>query len=274
MPGVESLQNLSDHYRVVRRLEPGAAAERVLVKHAEKLSAHVAHTPGASASLGATDQIEMAAILTSMRVAHVAPIEDVVRDERGRVAIVTPYFGNSSGQVTLETLATSRGSRLGAEEVEAAADHILHAMDDMHGGRIYNGPISAKQILVDRQGRVQIEHFGWARFGEKGLRGARVAREEEIRGEVKSVVELLFRCLTGLDSRTMGVSPSQVVSSLDPVLDEWFAIGLKEGEGFESAAAARAALPEHQRANAPRPAAGPLRGITRILGLGSHKNRS
>lgn len=265
MSGVESLKNLSDHYRVVRPLEAGAAADRVLVKHSEKLSAHVAHTPGGV--LGAPELIEMASILSSVRVAHVAPIEDVVRDDRDRVVILTPYFGNSAGQVTLETLATSRGTRLGPEEVEAAADHVLHAMDDMHGGRIYNGPIFAKQILVDRQGRVQIEHFGWARMSAKGLRDARVALEDEIRGEVRSVVELLFRCLTGLDSRTMGVAPSQVVSSLDPVLDEWFAIGLKEGEGFESAAAARAALPEHQRQAQP-PQGGVLRSIGRLLRMG------
>ncbi|MBX3389410.1 MAG: hypothetical protein KF691_08140 [Phycisphaeraceae bacterium] len=267
MSGVESLKNLSDHYRVVRPLEAGAAADRVLVKRAETLSAHVAHTPGEGGLLDARDQIEMSSILSSMRVAHIAPIEEVVRDERNRVVIVTPYFGNSSGQVTLETLATSRGTRLGPEEVEAAADHILHAMDDMHGGRVYNGPIAAKQILVDRQGRVQIEHFGWARIAAKGLRDARTAREDEIRGEVRSVVEVLFRCLTGLDSRTMGVSPSQVVSSLDPVLDEWFAIGLKEGAGFESAAAARAGLPEHQRQRQP-PQGGVLRSIGRLLRMG------
>lgn len=268
MSAVDSLPNLLDLYRVVRPLDRGAATDRTLVKHVEKQSSHVAHRLVATESLSAPEQVVMASELSSVRAAHVAPIEAVVRAEGDRVAIVTPYFGHSSGQVTLETLAGSRGSRLTAEEVEAAADHILHALDDMHGARLYNGPLTASQVLVDRQGRIQIEQFGWGRFAKKGTRGARIAREDEIRAEVRSVMELLFRSLTGLDSRTMGVSPGQVVSSLDPFLDAWISEGLKEGAGFESAAAARAALPEHQRQAHPAPG-GMLRSIGRLLRIGS-----
>jgi len=221
MSAADTLPNLIDRYKVVRPLEAGAAADRTLIKHVEKQSAHVAHILFAPESLTAADQIAMAAAFSPAHVSHIAPIEEVVRAGNGRVALITPYFGHTSGQVTLESLAASRGSRLSPEEIEAAADHILHALDDMHGARLYNGPIVPRQILVDRQGRVQIEHFGWARMAAKGVRDARIAREEEIRAEVRSVMELLFRCLTGLDSRTMGVSPGQVVSSLDPFLDAW-----------------------------------------------------
>jgi len=253
MSAADSLPNLSDHYKVVRPLDAGAAADRTLIKHKEKQSAHVAHVLLAPESLTAADQLTMAAAFSLARVAHVAPIEEVVRSENGRVAFITPYFGHTSGQVTLESLAASRGSRLSPEEIEAAADHILHALDDMHGARLYNGPLVPKQILVDRQGRVQIEHFGWALMAAKGVRDARVAREDDIRAEIRSVMELLFRCLTGLDSRTMGVSPGQVVSSLDPFLDAWLSEGLKEGAGFDSAASARAAMPDNVRAGTPKP---------------------
>jgi len=252
MAAADSLPNLADNYIIVRPLDPGAAADRTLLKHTQKQSAHVAHILFAPESLTVVDQIAMASAFAGVRVAHITPIEDAVRTENGRVAFITPYFGHASGQVTLESLTASRGSRLAPEEIEAAADHILHALDDMHGARLYNGPIVPKQILVDRQGRVQIEHFGWARMSAKGVRDARVAREEEIRAEIRSVMELLFRCLTGLDSRTMGVSPGQVVSSLDPLLDAWLSEGLKEGGGFESAASARAAMPDNVRAEAPK----------------------
>ncbi|MGH7242042.1 MAG: hypothetical protein ACREJD_01320 [Phycisphaerales bacterium] len=263
MSAADGLPNLADRYKVVRELDPGAAAQRTLVKHVEKQSAHVAHTLLAPESLSAADQVAMASALSVLRIAHVAAIEEVVRAADSRITFITPYFGHTSGQVTLESLAASRGSRLSPEEIEAAADHILHALDNMHGARIYNGPIVPKQVLVDRQGRVQIEHFGWARTASKGLREARIAREDEIRAEVRSVMELLFRCLTGLDSRTMGVSPGQVVSSLDPLLDEWLANGLKEGAGFESAASARGALPENVRVSIAKP--GLIAGAMRTL---------
>lgn len=267
MSSADTLPNLTDRYRVVRPLDAGAAAERTLLKHTEKQSAHVAHTLLAPSVLTPADQLAMAEAFAAVQIAHVAPIEDVVRTDNGGIAFITPYFGHSTGQVTLESLAASRGSRLSPEEVEAAGDHVLHALDDMHGARLYNGPVLPRQILVDRQGRVQIEHFGWARMASKGLRDARVAREDEIRAEVRSVMELLFRCLTGLDSRTMGVSPGQVVSSLDPFLDAWLSEGLKEGAGFESAGAARAALPEHQRLATPA-SGGVLRSIRRMLRVG------
>lgn len=267
MSASDTLPNLVDRYKVVRQLDPGAAASRTLVKDLEKQSAHVAHTLLAPESLSAGDQIAMAAAFSVPKVSHIAPIEEIVRTDDARVAFITPHFGHTSGQVTLESLAASRGSRLSPEEIEAAADHILHALDDMHGARIYNGPVVPKQVLVDRQGRIQIEHFGWARAASKGLREARIAREDDIRLEVRSVMELLFRCLTGLDSRTMGVSPGQVVSSLDPFLDAWISEGLREGAGFESAGAARAALPDHQRQAAPPPN-GVLRSIGRLLRIG------
>lgn len=263
MSGADGLPILDRHYRIVRPLEPGAAAERTLVKHAEKQTAHVAHSLFEPNDLSADERVAVAAAFGNVPAPHVAPIEEVVRLENGRIAFITPYFGHSAGQVTLESLAASRGGRLSPEEVEAAADHILHALDEMHGARLYNGPMVSNQVLVDRQGRVQIEHFGWARIAAKGLREGRIAREEEIRAEVRSVMEMLFRCLTGLDSRTMGVSPAQVVSSLDPLLDEWMAAGLKDGGGFDSAAAARSALPENARVGVPKLGlfAGALRSI-------------
>ncbi len=244
---------LSSTYRTVREIELGAAARRLLLKHIQNQSPHVAHLLDAkNTSLPVEAAISA---LAPIRITHIAPVEDQAVLDDGIPVLITPYFGHASGLVNLESLVTARGGRLSPEEIESAADHILHALDDAHGQRLYNGPIDPRQILIDRQGRVQIEQFGLARLLSRGLPDARTAREEEIRAEVRSVVELLFRCLTGLDSRTIGVSPAQVVSSLDPLLDEWIATGLKEGAGFESAAAARAALPENHRTGNPPPGA-------------------
>lgn len=260
---------LTDRYRIVRKLEHGASAQRTLLKQIDKQSGHVGHWAHAGSVVGPSSFDEIASVLAPVQISHIMPIEDLVRLESGELAFVTPYYGHASGLVTLESLGAARGGRLAPEEIEAAADHILHALDDAHAQRLYNGPLEARQILIDRQGRVQIEHFGLARMLKLGVSDARIVREAEIQLEVRSVMEILFRCLTGLDSRTIGVSPSQVVSSLDPLLDEWLAAGLREGAGFESAAAARAAMPEHQRmASTKATASGPLQRLNKFLRFG------
>ncbi|MBS0186536.1 MAG: hypothetical protein JSS51_00605 [Planctomycetes bacterium] len=237
------LPKLADRYRIVREIAPGPAARRILVRDAERQSAHVVHLAPPESNTIIAEYIE---IFRPLRIPHLAPIEDAVIDD-GVVAFVTPYFGHTSGLITLEGLAAARGGRLEPEETESAADHILGLLDELHGRRLYNGPFDGTQVLVDRQGRVQVEQFGLARALSKGVRDARIALEGDIRLELRSIIEKLFRCLTGLDSKTMGVSPSQVRSSLDPMLDDWFAEGLRENGSFESAAAARAALPEKVR---------------------------
>lgn len=258
---------LGARYRVVRELEPGVSARRLLLKHIELHTMHTAHVPLRESEAEGFGTAAKA--LLGVRISHIAPVEDLVVQDDGVPAIVTPYYGHALGLVTLEQLGASRGGKLTPQEIEAAGDHILHAMDDAHGGRLYNGPLSARQVLIDRQGRVQLEHFGLGRMLERGVEGARIATEGELREEVRSVLELLFRCLTGLDPRTIGVSAGQVVSSLDPLLDEWLAKGLRESDGFESAAAARAAMPENLRVVKPRDGAlaSAMRRIMGIAGL-------
>lgn len=269
MTAASEFPPFTDRYRIVRKLEHGAAAQRTLLKQVEKHSGYVAHSAHPDSVSGPSTFEEIAVALAPVHISHIMPIEDLVRLESGEPAFVTPYYGHASGLVTLESLGAARGGRLAPEEIEAAADHILHALDDAHAQRLYNGPLEARQILIDRQGRVQIEQFGLARMLKRGVSDARLVREEEIQLEVRSVMEILFRCLTGLDSRTIGVSPSQVVSSLDPLLDEWLAAGLREGAGFESASAARAAMPEHQRGAAAKAApSGPLQRLNKLLRFG------
>jgi hypothetical protein len=168
-----------------------------------------------------------------------------VRSDSGKAVLVAPYLGHIGGLITLDALAVSRGGRLSAPEIAYAAEHLLTAFDAAHTQRVYNGPLDPALVLVDRGGRTHIELFGVARYCERGPVDATKVNEHELLAELTSVFELLFRVLTGLDRRSLGVRPGQAVAGLDPGLDAWFTKGLASAEGqsgFESAEHALAEL--------------------------------
>jgi hypothetical protein len=205
-----------------------------LIESVTERTPRLAHVLPASIADRLASGVEL---LARRRLPHVEPIEQV-RSDSGKAVLIAPYLGHIGGLITLEGLAASRGGRLSAAEITYAAEHLLTAFDAAHGQRIYNGAIDPALVLVDRGGRTHIELFGVARYCERGPLGAEKVTEQELLAELMSLFELLFRVLTGLDRRSLGVRPGQVVAGLDPGLDAWLAKGLAavEGQpGFESA---------------------------------------
>lgn len=226
--------SLVPDFRVVRALPSSGLGERLLVESVRERTPRLAHVLPATLAARLNPGVEE---LLRRRIAHLEPVEEI-RSDAGKAVLIVPYLGHIGGLITLDDLAASRGGRLAPSEVVYAAEHLLSAMDAAHARRIYNGPLDPALVLVDRGGRAHVELFGVARFCSCGpLEAARV-NEQELQAELRSVFELLFRVLTGLDRRSIGVRACQVVSGLDPTLDHWIARGLgatDDAPAFESA---------------------------------------
>lgn len=236
-----SFPSLLPDFRVVRALPSSALGERLLIESVIERTPRLAHVLPASIANRLAPGVDA---IAKRRLPHVEPIEQA-RSDSGKAVLVAPYLGHIGGLITLESLAASRGGRLTAPEVIYAAEHLLTAFDAAHGQRIYNGLLDPALVLVDRGGRTHIELFGVARYCERGPVDAEKVTEQELIAELTSVFELLFRVLTGLDRRSLGVRPGQAVAGLDPALDRWLARGLAAAEGqtgFESAEQALAEL--------------------------------
>lgn len=255
MSATPTFPSLVPDFRVVRALPSSALGERLLVESIRERAprlAHVLPAPLASRLSGGVDE------LLARRLPHVEPVEEV-RSDAGKAVLIAPYLGHVGGLITLDDLATSRGGRLTPAEVVYAAEHLLTAIDAAHSGRVYNGPLDPALVLVDRGGRSHIELYGVARYCERGPLDAARISEQELQSELLSVFELLFRVLTGLDRRSIGVRPAQVVTELDPALDHWMARGLSAVDDLPPFESAEEAMRELRRP------AGRDRSVPRML---------
>lgn len=243
MSSSPSFPSLVPDFRVVRALPSSALGERLLVESIRELTPRLAHVLPAPMAARLSPGVEE---LLQRRIPHLEPVEEV-RTDGGKAVLIAPYLGHIGGLITLDDLAVSRGGRLAPSEVVYAAEHLLAAIDAAHARRLYNGPLDPALVLVDRGGRTHIELFGVARFCERGPMDAPRVSEPELQAELGSVFELLFRVLTGLDRRSIGVRPSQVVSGLDPGLDRWLARGLGAAETLPPFESAEHALAELRR---------------------------
>ncbi|MBY0114148.1 MAG: hypothetical protein K2Y21_15135 [Phycisphaerales bacterium] len=228
-------------YRVVRALPSSSLGERLLIESVVERTPRLAHVLPAPLSDRLIPGLDS---LLDRRLPHLEPIESV-RTDAGKTVLIAPYLGHIGGLITLDDLAASRGGRIAASEVCYAAEHLLTALDAAHARRLYNGPLDPSLVLVDRSGRTHIELYAVARFCERGPVDASKVTEQELQAELTSVFELLFRVLTGLDRRSIGVRASQVLTGLDPATDQWLAQGLHidpAAPPFESAEHALHAL--------------------------------
>lgn len=235
-----SFPSLLPDFRVVRALPSSALGERLLIESVHERTPRLAHVLPASLADRLAPGVDQ---LVRRRLPHVEPIEQV-RSDSGKAVLIAPYLGHIGGLITLDALAASRGGRLSAPEIAYAGEHLLMALDAAHAQRTYNGPLDPALIVVDRGGRTHIELFGVARFCERGAVEAAKINEQELLAELTSVFELLFRALTGLDRRSLGVRPGQAVAGLDPALDAWLAKGLAPAEGQQGYESAEHALAE------------------------------
>lgn len=225
-------------YELVRPLSAGPISERWLACHEFDHTSHVVHYfPGRHDRAGQRRFLEAVETVAGLSHAHLLPIEQYAVCPSGRGVVVTPYTGNHAGLVSLDALLELKGGRMGPIEAKRAVTHLLEAIDAASkvGG---NGPVTLQQVLVDRHGRASIELYG---LGAR-LRGASSVGPESERDEVRSVVEIGYRLVTGLSAEEPRVPVSKLETRLSPAWEAWLEAGLDPVGGYASALEAIAAL--------------------------------
>lgn len=250
-------------YRLVRELERGPLGERWLAIHEVELSSHIVHRFAARPDkAGQRRFLSAVESVKGLEHAHLTSIEMYAVCPNGRGCVVTPYTGNQDGLVTLASLVAAKGGRMSPVEAERALTHVLEGIDHAHRAGVVHGPVSDREIVVDRHGRASIELYGLAR----ALAG-QAANSEVIRDEVRSVVEIGYRLITGLAAEEPRIAAGKLVKKLDPAWDAWLDRGLDAAGGFDSAAEAIGLLPsmvEGAGESSPGPVRLVLRGIRRL----------
>lgn len=259
------LPSLQSPYRITRTLARGPLSWRWLAVHDVALTSHVIHE-----LIARHDKIERRRFLSAFEALadlhhpHLLPVESIAMGERGKTTLVTPFTGNQEGLITLGSLLKSKGGRMSASEVERAMVQLLDACRYAHSQRRHHGPIALEEVLVDRHGRLFIELYGVAR----AIRGLKPGNEELERDEVRSVVEMAYRLLTGLSADEPWIVPSRIVRRLDERWDAYFAEGLDPASGFASAMEAMDSLPSVRRLADAKVSTSPVRKVLGHIGAG------
>jgi hypothetical protein len=94
-----------------------------------------------------------------------------------------------------------------------------------------------EQVLVDRFGSLQIELYAHPALAETSRLNTQIA------DEIRSIAQMGYRLITGLEISSDRLAPSRVVKRLDRNWDTWFEIALDPIDGFEDAEHAMRALP-------------------------------
>lgn len=231
-------------YRLVRPLAASPIAERWLALHERKLSSHVVHRFEAC-----RDKSEQRRVLgaiekgQSLHGPHLLPIELFSLSISQNPCAVTPYTGNHEGILTLSGLLAAKGGRMAAPEAERALRHLFEASRYAHSVGQVHGPMRWDEVLVDRHGSCSVEFYGMSR--RLGVTTGPTA--ELRRDEIRSIVEMGYRMVTGLDADEPRIAPTRLSKRLDSSWDGYFDAGLDAAGGFESADEALDALPSSGR---------------------------
>lgn len=232
-------------YRLVRRLADSAMAERWLALHERKLSSHVVHRFPTCRDKAEQRRV-LAAIERGLALTgpHLLPIELFSLSIHQRPCAVTPYTGNHEGILTLRGLLEAKSGRMAAPEAERAMRHLLEASRFAHQAGLTHGPIGWDEVLVDRHGSCTVELYGLKRRLNPGMGtgGAELRRDE-----VRSIVEMGYRMITGLEPDEPRIPATRLVKRLDRAWDEFFDEGLSAAGGFAAAIDAIEALPSSAR---------------------------
>lgn len=247
-------------YRVIRPLEPGRLAARWLAVHDRDQTSHVAH------EFFCRDRAEQRRLISAFeqisKLDHpnILPVQQFALADCHVAWLLTPYTGNQDGLVTLDSLLQDKGGRMSADETDRALGQILRAIEFAHAAGHIHGPISADQVLVDRRGRISIEMYGL----QRRLGGLGTGNSEVVRDEVRSVVELAYRLLTGFTAEEPRIPAGRLVERLNPAWDAWLDAGMDPLRGgYSSASEAAAGLPSARRDPEPR---APVMSVRRVLG--------
>lgn len=251
-------------YRIIRPLGPGRLSARHLAVHDRDQTSHIAH------EFVCRDRAEQRRFLlaferlSELAHPHILPVQQFALGHAHDAWLLTPYTGNQDGLVTLASLQTAKGGRMPPPEAERALTQILSAVASAHARGHHHGPIAPEDVLVDRHGRVCLALYGLGRLlaGLEGRRDASPpANAEVVRDEVRSVVELGYRLLTGLSAEEPRIPAGRLVRRLEGRWDAWFDAGLDPLGGFATAEEASAALASIRRDAGARLPVVSMRGV-------------
>jgi serine/threonine protein kinase len=269
-------------YRLVRRLDHELGRERWLALHERDGTAHVVYRVETRRDGGSRRRfIEAVRGVARLYHPHLLPIQSVSFDDRGRDGgrgcIVGPFIGTPDGLVTLERLREAKGGRLGVSEVRHALAQMLSAVEYAHSRGVVHGAHDASRVLLDRSGKVQLELYGLERAL---LRADAASSAGLVREEVASIARLGYLLLTGTRALVLpgaqNAAPSAAIGAEGAVWDAWMSRALDPLEGFASAGAALAALPQIGRRRQAEDAARErkrLQNAARPLGLAPRTRR-
>lgn len=189
----------------------------------------------------------------------------------GLVWASAAYTGSHDGLVTLARLLDVKGGRLPVFEAARAVEQVLEAaVAAQHAGAAH-GPIAATDLVVDRRGSVSLELCGVRRAlaDAAGL----ASTGELVRDEARSVCQLAYRLLTGIEADEPLVPAERLVKRLPAAWSAWLGRGLDAAGGYDSAEQALAALPARSADPEDQPAvfvrANPvLRQLRRVVPTG------
>ena len=227
-------------YVFMRQIEPGRFGDRWMAVHDEDDNPFIVHRFQVHRSRAEQKRFAAAVeTLATLDHPHLLPVvEFSLGSAAGNAWVVTPFTGNQEGLLTLDRLVRDKGGRLSPKEAERALVQLLEAADYAHSRGPIHGPIRMDQVLVDRHGSLLVEMYGFDRaIGTEHTADA-------ARDEVRSLVEMGYRMVTGLTADDPRIPAGRLVPRLPRRLDRWFEAGLDPVEGFTTAQAALDALTE------------------------------
>jgi len=226
-------------YRLTRALPNGRLAKRWLAVSDDDSATWVAHE--FECGRGRCERRRLSRGLQSLsRLAHphVLPVSTYWFAQGGRAWALTPYVGTQVGLVNLEEVLAEKGGRMEWPEARRVAAQLLEASAHAHAERAVHGTVHADEVLVDRHGCLLIEHYGV----EAAIDGLEPDGELR-RDEVRSIVQLTYRLVTGVSADEPRIPATRLVRRLERRWDQWFDAGLDPVSGFATASDALEQLP-------------------------------
>ncbi len=227
------------HFRLVRELPDSSVGQRWVGLHEHRRTNHLIYRLPACRDRGERrDMLELLDRASAIRHPHLLALEQYTFGSDGSPWIVAPYTGSQAGLTTLNDVLESKGGKMPVFEGERTLEHLLTGVALAHKGGVVHGPALDEELLVDRSGRLLIELYGLRR----GLDRTGTSEREDARDEIRSIVQLGYRLITGLRPDEPMIPASRVVKRLEKRWDAWFERGLDPTDGFDSPEEALEAL--------------------------------
>jgi hypothetical protein len=228
-------------YRLVRRVSSSLLGKRWLALRESDQTSHTVYEFGCLPDrVWRRRHTRAMQLLATLQHPHVLSIETCSFEVGGEAWASAPYTGNHDCIVTLMDVVRAKGDMLLAHEAEKAVLQVLGGVAFSHSVGVCNGPVAFEQLLVDRHGSVRIELYGVAR----ALAGLDGMNSELVRDEVRSVVEIAYRLVTGIEADEPRIPVGRLAKKLPRGFEAWIENGLDPTGGYQTAQEAIEALAE------------------------------